>query len=249
MKLCKNSINRGMENHEIVFMTKSGFEYIDKQYNGGFFFNKNYIFPIPYEINHVYGISEKECYERYRSYEILAIARADFPFKGYLLGIVDSLDEIVLHCPMVKVTIVSFGPHEEVLRKKIDELPYDLRKHISCEGKILYSELSRYYKKAKVYLGMGSTVYEASSYGLPSIIAESYTNELNLCQQLARWNMEIEATDHERFSKDLSVLYSVLSMPWDDYFHECKLARKVFVENHDMDCVMDRMFNWCSILK
>ena len=29
MKLCKNSINRGMENHEIVFMTKSGFEYID----------------------------------------------------------------------------------------------------------------------------------------------------------------------------------------------------------------------------
>ena len=125
-------------------------------------------------------IIDEYFYERaaLNTFNILSVARADFPMKGYLLGLVDFFAQKCIIDSNITLTIISYGDDIEQLNKKIDEQPQFVKDKIMLIGKTDYDELKKYYKQAKLYVGMGTTILDAAQHGIPSIPVKTYTYEL-----------------------------------------------------------------------
>lgn len=108
---------------------------------------------------------------------ILAVARAAFPFKGYLLGLIDTLNMHIDEMPKFKLTIISAGDDVEVLKRKIDVADNKLKSVITFIEGVRAEELHKYYSNANLFIGMGTTVLEAAECGTPVIIAAPNTNQ------------------------------------------------------------------------
>lgn len=104
-------------------------------------------------------------------FDILSVSRADFPFKGYLIGLIDEYNKIRSKYDNVCLTVVSTGPNIVELKKKIDESKFDIN---LIQG-LSRDELSAYYNKCDLYVGMGMTIIEASSRGKISLPVKTYT--------------------------------------------------------------------------
>lgn len=109
-------------------------------------------------------------------FNILTIARADFPFKGYLLGLIDMFADIT--DKNVTLTIVSYGKDVEKIENRISVLPDNIKKRISLIGKTDFDELAIYYRDSSLYMGMGTTIIDAAQYGVISIPVAAYTERL-----------------------------------------------------------------------
>lgn len=103
---------------------------------------------------------------------ILTIARAEFPFKGYILGL---LDWFASSDASIRLTIVSYGSDEKKIADKINSFDEIVKKRITLVGKTDYSQLEKYYQTADLYVGMGTTVLDASMRGIVTIPVQAYT--------------------------------------------------------------------------
>lgn len=119
---------------------------------------------------------------------ILAIARADFPFKGYLLGLVDAVKDDIIPSDYF-VTIVSYGKDEIKLKQEIEKLNEEKKKRVTLLGKMPYKELRNLFINATIYIGMGTSLLDASKYGVVSIPVVADTNKL-LCKSFFHENPE-----------------------------------------------------------
>lgn len=127
------------------------------------------------EIN---AISEKNIIQRVNSrkeeFNILTITRLDFPFKSYVLGLIDTYKKLKKNYPTVKLLIIGDGNGRVQLQKKIDNIEADQRKDIILLGSVPYNNLKEYFEKAHLYIGMGTTLLDAGTTGLPGIIAKAH---------------------------------------------------------------------------
>ena len=123
-------------------------------------------------------MTEEELFEKVdiEHKSILSISRAEFPFKEYLIGLIDwfskESDELD------KLTIVSYGEQIDQIKSKIEELDSMKRTQVHLLGKTQHNELEQLYKNANIYVGMGTTVVEAAYRGLISFAVRPYTDEL-----------------------------------------------------------------------
>lgn len=126
-------------------------------------------------------VDEKDIKRRAESYRmnILTISRADFPYKGYLLGLVDFADELDKRGDDFHLTIISYGDGIEILKEKISKCRKTVCDKISLIGKTDYADLEKYYPDTKLYIGMDTTVAEAAQRGIVSIPVMAYTYELS----------------------------------------------------------------------
>lgn len=108
---------------------------------------------------------------------ILAIARAEFPFKGYLLGLIDAVKNKVIPNDY-SLTIVSYGEDEDILKRAIDSLNTEQKNRVRLIGKTPYEELKNLFNSSIVYIGMGTTLLDASKHGVISIPVAPYTNNV-----------------------------------------------------------------------
>lgn len=118
---------------------------------------------------------------KYRRKEIiiLAVARADFPFKGYLLGLINLFKDGLVpdNC---RLHIISYGKDFDLLEKAIDKIDISRRNQVILQGETPYSTLLDYIKEASLYVGMGTTLLDASKCGTISIPSQAYTYDV-LC--------------------------------------------------------------------
>lgn len=111
------------------------------------------------------------------SFNILTIARAEFPTKGYILGLIDwfKRDDIPSN---VTLTIISYGNGINFLLQAISSIPEAKQKNIRLVGKTDYNELQKYFTDAKLYVGMGTTILDAAQAGVISIPVKPFTYNL-----------------------------------------------------------------------
>ena len=122
---------------------------------------------------------EKKAENRKDSFEILSVARADFPFKGYMRGLINQFSELKVRYPNIKLNIVSARDDVYILKSWIEEKAAKGVHDITLHLNVPYDELKKHYKKAHLYVGMGTTILEAASYGTISIAVAPYTYECN----------------------------------------------------------------------
>lgn len=105
-----------------------------------------------------------------RGKSILTVTRADFPFKGYIKGLLEIFSNLKRKNEDLKLTIITSGYHVDHIKKWAGDM-----KDVLIIDSIAYDKLHNYYKNANLYIGMGTTILEASINGSISIPVLPYT--------------------------------------------------------------------------
>lgn len=108
------------------------------------------------------------------NFNILSITRFDFPFKGYVLGLIDDYVCLNKEYRNTSLTIIGTGEGKNIVLDKVHELPEAIQRNISIIDSVPYSQIESYIKEASVYVGMGTTVLDAANYNRICIIATPY---------------------------------------------------------------------------
>lgn len=164
-------IKEGINNNTLLMMDENISDAIYKKYK--LKVKPSEILQLPYEptskVKIWNGTFEKP-------YSVLTICRADFPFKSYVLGLVDAIASINKNNIVAKLTIVSYGKDLDVIKGKIKGKNY-----IKLIQETKYNDLENMYLDSDIYVGMGSTAIEASNYGLPVILANVNNDKFVSC--------------------------------------------------------------------
>ena len=107
--------------------------------------------------------------------KIMTVARAVFPYKGYLIGLIKDFDKICEIHPETQLHMVAMG-------KDIDLVKATIAQTINKEKIFLYEGLSldeicAMLKTVYMYIGMGTTVLDAADAGVPSVVVFHSTME------------------------------------------------------------------------
>lgn len=167
-RIGKNGIIRLKRNGQLICMDEQTIEYTKRYYDFEFF-------DLPIIRLAIDVVSPREIIVYNEKINILTIARADFPFKGYIVGLIEWFKT---SSERTNLNIISYGKDEKVIVDKINALDDSVKNRISFVGKTDYNELEKYYQNADIYVGMGTTVLDASLRGIVSIPVQAYTTDL-----------------------------------------------------------------------
>lgn len=101
---------------------------------------------------------------------VLTVARL-YPMKEYVFGLIEAVALLAqeLGRPGVTLTIIGDGPFMSELKELASVRGISDRVYFA--GAVPPAELRSYYARAGIFVGMGTTLLEASGQGLPSIVA------------------------------------------------------------------------------
>lgn len=175
-KFMKPILYKYIENGNIIFMNESVITETEQFYGKEINIKENL-----YRLS-IEDIDWNEEYIQKRScektFQILTIARADFPFKGYIKGLIDSFVKLCEKYSNIRLTIISYGSDIQKLQSWLEQVGEKNRKRIVLIGETPYEMLERYYENCDLYVGMGTTILDAAKRGIISINALPYTYDL-----------------------------------------------------------------------
>lgn len=229
------SIYKLLTSKKILCMDEQTVQYTQNYFKDKFL-NDTSIYKIVRIPINLTDVSEDQLRKRAGSFDfnILSIARADFPFKGYLLGLIDFVERLEdknnLH-----LDIVSYGSDIDKLRNKIDALDAETQKIITLHGKTDYDALDQYYDRAKLYIGMGTTVLDAAQRGIISVPAVPYTEELVVDKFFHDDYRVLAVEEGDMPDHILNLWEAVRGLSSKEYFELSKRSRSVVINNYGTD--------------
>ncbi len=160
----------GIRSGTIIFMDDDSRKIVERKYR--IHISKKLVYLLPYEDSQklkTWAVNGTRCRK------ILSVCRADFPFKGYVMGLADAVKKLHDEGENIYLHIVSSGKDISVLKKKIEGFDY-----IQLTEGLPYEQLETAYLEADIYAGMGQTILEAASYGVPAIVADANTMDFTV---------------------------------------------------------------------
>ncbi len=144
----------------VLFMNEANKISVEK--NLDLQFKDNY-FPLPIELPRYLVVNDRQP----KKYKIVSIGRLTY-FKTYNFTLLNTIKKLKQEYP-ITYEIYGYGPLENKIIEKIEEL--DLQENVFFKGKLNYKDLRNVFEDAYLFIGMGTSLIEASAYGVPSIIA------------------------------------------------------------------------------
>ncbi len=178
-----------------------------------------------------------------REIKLLTIGRLEFPFKEYVLGVVDVVSTLINQGYKIQLTIVGDGSDRDILQEKLDSIDSKTKKSIQWVGEVLPDKLKDYYSRCNLYIGCGATLIEASSYYVPSIIVYSYQHEdkcVGFFSENKRCIGLIEG-DKGPVRKMSDCILQVIDMNDLEYNNFCNEARKTFEEHYSIERNLEQL--------
>ena len=169
-------------------------------------------------------------------YDIMAAARAEFPFKGYLLGLINDFREINIYS-QYKMLIISDGKDVS----QLTNLLKDEDKSISYLSYVRYEEFIKYLKKSKIFVGMGTSVLDAANAGTLSVMAQPYTNDFVSNGYFHEAPFDIGKFEGKSAGK--RALIDLLQMSNVDYVRACKLSREMLAKYYNIEIVAEEIID------
>lgn len=197
------------------------------------------ILPLPYNIknNPLHKRSKNE-------FHILSVARADFPFKGYLLGLIDELSCSFNEKSGVQCTIISTGRDYQVLEEKVKSLDISFKNCINIINGVLPDELGEFYYDTDLYIGMGTTILEAASYGVPSIIVSYGTYSFISNGLFNEEPMLLACKSNTENSNGIEYVKRIMNINSEQYQIIQTETVNALKMNYDENIIMERLDNW-----
>lgn len=174
--ISKVIVNRLYRDHKIVFMDSLCKDRTIKEFQLKNLYDDD-IVHLPMEMNGYIDLNVNEKIQKGNTFNILTVTRMVFPFKGYVFGLVELFNHLVLKYPNLRLTVIGTGDDEEEFSRILGNVDYKIREHIIWIKGVSYGEIKTYMEKANLYIGMGTTVIDAVNCGVPALSVGSYTYE------------------------------------------------------------------------
>lgn len=166
--LARKMIISLLKNRALVFMDETCIEECVKYYRLPV--SMNYpIFRLPIFIK-----EDTHSKTKNEVFNILSICRYEFPFKGYLLGLIKTFDILHKKYENISLTIIGYGPGSFEVDALIQSLPQAVKEKLTLLKKVQYNQIHTYIKACDVYVGMGTTVLDAANLNKIVITAVAY---------------------------------------------------------------------------
>jgi hypothetical protein len=165
-----------LRNRAIVFMDNISVKETEESLN--IYIDKSLIYYLPIEIK-PYHNNYWQGLERHNPFAIGTMCRMEFPFKGYVLGLIDVFG---LLCDKYNIClyIVGDGPNVAQLKEKLDTIPEIVRNRIEYKKSVDYTKIDSFYCQCDLVLGMGTMLLDAANNNVLAMPVSGYCNELKV---------------------------------------------------------------------
>lgn len=175
----------------------------------------------------------------YASDLLMTASRAEYPYKGYLLGLPAVFSALKEKHPSLRLEIVAGGEEEDValLREKLAALPSEYQKDITFHNWLDYDALRREMERCKVFIGMGTSVLDAALAYKPAVAVRYDTYDVLADGVLSDAPAWITARADCRTPAAL-FLEQLLSMDEAAYRAACRESFRQVKAHYDIDNTM-----------
>lgn len=238
----RNTIYRSIDGGEIIFMDEMCVKWVEKFYHKKIKNPKEKIYRLPME-----DIPWDECrflktmYSRKDNFQILTIARAHFPFKAYMKGLIENFTILKKEYGQIKLMIVSYGADIGEVKKWINEAYKNGASDIELIGEMRYDQLEDFYEKANLYVGMGTTLLDAAKYGVISLNALMYSYELKTTGFFHEFPYLLEA--EEDCQEALEKIREVICYTDNEYEKYARDSRRLAQKNYSIEIFLKRILS------
>lgn len=111
---------------------------------------------------------------RNKIFNILTVSRFEFPFKGYVIGLIKSFEKLYTVNNNISLTIIGYGEGKDSVLRAIRDMQPVVAEKISVIDQVPYSKLNEYILKSDVFVGMGTTILDAAQMSKICIVAIAY---------------------------------------------------------------------------
>ena len=188
---------------------------------------------LPMDINDApqYDVPEKN---------ILTVARADFPFKGYLIGLIHDFEKISNEFPDARLIVVSFGKDINLLKDAINN--NSANEKITLYEGLQQSEINNLLKNTYLYVGMGTTVLDAANMGVPALTVYHNTMK-NLTCGFFYENPPVLGRKfiNEEGNPSIDYIYNTLRMNEKQYLETRRITFEAIKEYYDINTYMAKI--------
>lgn len=228
-----NVIKRLIYNKSIIFMDNLCIEETEKYYDIRINKNDNIVFNLPIKVEEIDPIKIANKTKQ-NTFSILTIMRAELPFKGYIIGLIDDFRILSDIYENLTLTIVTFGADINAVYVKINELPDKIKCKISIYGKTPYEMLEEYFNQANIFIGMGTTLLDAVNHGVPSIVVQSYTYNSN-SSGFFHNQPEMLVAYEDKLVPTIELIKQVIQMSEYEYIDLCKIEYEALENYYNID--------------
>lgn len=195
-------------------------------------FEESKYFPLPVNIRPIRLPSE--C--KPENFRILSVGRL-VDFKSYNFLMLNVIQNIKMDYENVVFEIYGHGPQQSKLIKEIEHR--SLTNNVIFKGALNYEKFSEVLDGAYLYIGMGTTLVEASMCGVPSLVAK-YGNQLSTCYGFFhnQRDLNVGEINPENREYDLElIIREAFSWTNEEYLTEVMKSTD-YCEKFNMDSVM-----------
>lgn len=238
-KICYKYLLDNQENKSILFMNEDTKKHHIDNLNADF--KSSPIWPLP--------VADKEniCKKLYKKYKFISIGRFA-KFKTYNLYMIDIINNLVKKGYDIYYDIYGTGELEPYMKKKIAE--YSLEKRIILHGNLNYSNFSKVLENAYLFIGMGTSVVEASFSKVPSLVAIENSKDsksYGFLNDLPYYNVGERNNSLEE--KDVEKMISELLLKNDDEYNEICEKSYSYVQEYSLSTLMPKWLKQINEIK
>lgn len=169
--LSKSYVKELCNNRQVLFQEEAGIQLIKNELHFGVPDSEKQIYRIPHDVPKYLDSSI------HKMPVIVSMARVEFPFKGYLIGLIDVFYNLKNNYPYLKLYIIGNGPSMKELKDKVNKLPDNIKQDIQLCGSMNYTQALELLHNCKLFVGMGTGVLDAVSVSTPAIAVQCHTYE------------------------------------------------------------------------
>lgn len=260
VKLLKKSISlllKAMaEHHSLIFMDKISWGDTCEYYHLDKFQINPKIICLPMYIRKtaVHNDRASILHRWGQNNNIITVARADFPFKGYVIGLVMEFIAIKKEIHTISLTIITSSKTSLITEiektlgiseKNLTSLEIEIYENID------YQELGKYYGQAVLSLGMGTSVLDAANYCVPTLIVKPYTYELKILGYFSDMPDTIAVSENsnirdERNNKLETYVRRISMMNLQEYLNICVKTKDSLDEYYDINKNMQDILDFAK---
>ncbi len=242
-QLWARPILKGIKDSHLVFMDEETKDCVSKCYPEINFSNSE-IIRLGMEIP-PYNPEQRMKIYKEEIFTILTIARFDFPFKGYIAGLIDSYVNLRKRFNNITLTIVGDGAGKTELEQKINHISdASIISDIHMLGYLPYNEIQKYIEQASLFIGMGTTILDSAKYGVPGIVATAYQMEdyaagfFHMDYTCIGRLIDEEGAKKYRFEELIEQIYA---MSEEDYLKTCGDAYSLVHKHYGIENCMEQI--------
>ncbi len=177
-------------------------------------------------------------------FNILTICRMEFPFKGYVFGLIDLFSALVHSGLNVSLTIIGSGSNDDKLSEKLRAVEKEVSDKIEWIAQVPYRQLLGYFEKASVYIGMGTTVVDAVNHSVTALPIGSYTYE---CKGYDFFSADPENLGGLHGERDIiDFVRKIYKMDADEYVEHCRKDHEELKRMYDIQIIGEKFMSFVN---